>query len=113
MIDKAQIEYFINEVFILSRINHRHVKVLSCLETEVALLVYQFFSNGTLSNHIHDQTEESSMKWSDRMRIARELAGAIAYMHSAADAPIYHRDIKSSNIFLDGKYRANRQILGF
>ncbi|CAL8138423.1 unnamed protein product [Prunus armeniaca] len=108
ILNEGQLSEFINEVVILSQINHRNVVQLlgCCLETEVPLLVYEFIPNGTLSHYIHEQNEDFPLTWKLRLRIATEIAGALSYLHGAASFPVYHRDIKSTNILLDEKYRA-------
>ncbi|CAL5192749.1 unnamed protein product [Lathyrus oleraceus] len=113
-LDRNQIETFVNEVVILSHINHRNiVKLLGCcLETETPILVYEFIPNGTLSQHIHRKDHESSLSWENRLRIACEVAGAVSYMHFSASIPIFHRDIKPTNILLDSNYSAKVSDFG-
>ncbi|OAY66844.1 putative LRR receptor-like serine/threonine-protein kinase [Ananas comosus] len=98
---------FCTEIELLSRLHHRNLVALLgyCDEEDEQMLVYEFMPNGTLRDHLSPRSKEP-LNFSMRLRIALGSARGILYLHTEADPPIFHRDIKATNILLDSKFVA-------
>ncbi|WOK91668.1 wall-associated receptor kinase-like 14 [Canna indica] len=100
--DNDHFERVINEVKLISSVSHPNLVHLlgCCIDGGEHILVYEFMPNGTLSQHLRRERGDG-LSWPARVSIAADTAKAIVYLHTAVQPPIYHRDIKSSNILLD------------
>ncbi|XP_041014005.1 LEAF RUST 10 DISEASE-RESISTANCE LOCUS RECEPTOR-LIKE PROTEIN KINASE-like 1.2 [Juglans microcarpa x Juglans regia] len=100
-----QVQQFINEVEILTRMRHKNlVSLYGCTSrrSRELLLVYEYIPNGTVADHIHgERATAGSLPWPTRMSIAIETASALAYLHASE---IIHRDVKTNNILLDNNF---------
>ncbi|KAI5568115.1 hypothetical protein POPTR_013G159500v4 [Populus trichocarpa] len=98
---------FLTEIELLSRVHHRNLVSLIgfCDEGGEQMLVYEFMSNGTLRDHLSAKAKEP-LSFATRLGIALDSAKGILYLHTEADPPIFHRDVKASNILLDSRYNA-------
>ncbi|XP_065851343.1 non-functional pseudokinase ZED1-like [Euphorbia lathyris] len=101
-----QYEYCFNDILFASKMSvHKNfLKLLGCcLETQVPVLVFESVEYGTLADRIYgpEITLYQPLLWVNRLKIAMEIANAVAYLHSAFEKPIVFRNIKPLNIFLD------------
>ncbi|CAM6023533.1 unnamed protein product [Sphagnum balticum] len=105
---------FRNEVLLLSRLHHRHLVRLEgfCDDKGLQILVYEFMSNGNLHDHLLDSEKGKPLSWFTRLEIAVGVAQALDYLHSYADPPVIHRDIKPTNILLDDIFIAKVSDFG-
>jgi len=98
---------FFTEIELLSRLHHRNLVSLLgyCDEEDEQMLVYEYMPNGNLRDHLSARAKVP-LDFPMRLRIALGSSRGILYLHTEADPPIYHRDIKASNILLDLRFVA-------
>ncbi|GJX39226.1 probable LRR receptor-like serine/threonine-protein kinase isoform X1 [Tanacetum coccineum] len=69
------------------------------------MLVYEFISRGTLRDWLNAKYRES-LSFRMRLNVALDSAKGILYLHTEVNPPIFHHDIKTSNILIDSKLTA-------
>lgn len=105
------------EVGTLSSVRHVNVVKLLCSVTSsedggnggdgARLLVYEHLPNGSLQERLPE------LRWPERYEVAVGAARGLEYLHHGnGDRPILHRDVKSSNILLDGQWNARVSDFG-
>ncbi|KAE8712237.1 putative zinc transporter [Hibiscus syriacus] len=74
-------------------------------------VVYEFMPNGTLRDWLSAKAKRN-LNFGMRLRIALGSAKGILYLHIEANPPVFHRDIKASNILLDSNLNAKVSDFG-
>ncbi|KAL4582338.1 hypothetical protein LXL04_006885 [Taraxacum kok-saghyz] len=102
------------EVQVLSKLRHGNLVSLIgyCNEGNEMALVYEFMPNGTLEDNLHKS--DSSLSWLQRLTICIGAARGLEYLHTGTSTQhgVVHRDVKSSNILLDGNFDAKISDFG-
>ncbi|PWA58183.1 LRR receptor-like serine/threonine-protein kinase [Artemisia annua] len=108
---QGEVEFW-KEVMLLSQFKHKNlVKLLYfCSEDNERILAYKYASRRSLDNYLGD----ASLTWTQRLDICIGAANGIACLHDpkTTQQRVLHRDIKSSNILLDYKWRAKVSDFG-
>ncbi|XP_060668595.1 probable LRR receptor-like serine/threonine-protein kinase At1g07650 isoform X4 [Ziziphus jujuba] len=95
---------FVNEIGMISGLQHPNLVRLygCCIERNQLLLVYEYMENNNLARTLF---EEGGLKldWPTRRNICIGIARGLTFLHEESTLKVVHRDIKTTNVLLDGE----------
>ncbi|KAH0662342.1 hypothetical protein KY284_027273 [Solanum tuberosum] len=86
-----------------------------CLEFEDPVMVYEYVEGISVFDLLFKKdnlNRKSLLSWGNRLRVAREVASAIVFLHTEFTTPIIHRNIKPHNVIID-QNSGTAKILNF
>lgn len=88
----------------INRFNHiNSVQLLGwCSHGGELLLVYDYMPNGSLDKFLFGEPKHV-LSWDLRFHIIEGVASALFYLHDGCEQTVIHRDVKASNVLLDGE----------
>ncbi|KAL6656474.1 hypothetical protein ACP70R_007300 [Stipagrostis hirtigluma subsp. patula] len=105
---------FMDLVNSISKLRHANIAELVgyCSEPGHYMLVYDYHMNGSIYEFLHLSDDYSKpLTWDTRVRIAIGTARALEYLHDVCS--VIHKNIKASNVLLDGDLNPRLSDCGF
>ncbi|GER36461.1 lectin protein kinase [Striga asiatica] len=107
--NSESVKAFSAEVSSLGRLKHRNLVGLRgwCKkEKDMLFVVYDYMENGSLDKRVFECDDSKMLSCEERMRILKEIASGVSYLHHGWESKVLHRDIKASNVLLDEQMNA-------
>uniref|UniRef100_J3MDB3 non-specific serine/threonine protein kinase n=1 Tax=Oryza brachyantha TaxID=4533 RepID=J3MDB3_ORYBR len=97
---------FVAELSVIACLRHKNLVQLVgwCDDKGELLLVYEYMPNGSLDKALYG--EPCTLSWPERYTVAAGIASVLSYLHQECEQRVIHRDIKTSNVLLDGNLSA-------